>query len=397
MKTAVAEQAASVINEAIKPYAEKAQGLHDYASAIVELERKKAELNTPAAEKGNTFARYTRALALGKGDPDRAAFEAGRAWGTEDSVVKALKNWREDKALTAGNPSGAGSVIPPAVAAEFIELLRGRAVVRSIARVFPMPNGNLQFRKQTAAATAAYSAESTNITASQLEVGTVNLSFKKLTALSPVSNSLLRFGAPEIDAMVREDLLAVMALKEDAAFLAGNGLSNMPLGIFGRVNAANVFADAGTTFAQQLADYTKAIKLLEEGDVDVNEDNGYFIVAPRVFWGIFGTVGTNTDGPFMAGLQLPEPRLLGHRILKTTQAKKAFAGGDATESTLGSTADRIYFVHAPSLVIGDSMNLQVAAFDGGAYYNGSSVVSGVSLDETVIRVISEHDFGMRHD
>jgi len=55
------------------------------------------------------------------------------------------------------------------------------------------------------------------------------------------------------------------------------------------------------------------------------------------------------------------------------------------------------FVHSPSCLIGDSLNVQVDVFPNGAYYDGSVVVSGISTDETPIRVLREHDFAMRHD
>lgn len=399
VKKAFAEHAKPILDEALKPYIEKSNGMSEYAQALVEIERKKSELQTPPGEKGLKLARYARALALGKGDPERAIRESAYYWGTDDHVTKGLKSAYE-KALTAGSPTGAGALIPPAVSAEFIELLRGRAVVRSLARIIPMPNGHLQIRKQTAAATASYSGESTNITASQQTVGMLNLSFKKLAALTPVSNSLLRFANPEVDRMVRDDLLAVMSLKEDAAFLAGNGLVNMPAGVFTQVDPANVFADAGTTYAQQIGDYTKAIKLIEEADVPIMDGDLAWVLAPRVFWGVYKTTGATEDAtsPFQAGLNLNPPRLVGNEVHRTTQAKKAFAGSDATESTLANTADRIYLVHKPSLLIGDSLNLQVDAYDGGAYVDATTgaVVSAVSRDETVIRVISEHDFALRY-
>jgi len=267
-------------------------------------------------------------------------------------------------------------------------------VIRSLARTLPMPAGNLSMRKQTAAGTAYYVGESSNATASQQTVGDINFSFKKLVALTPVSNSLLRMASPEADAFVREDLLQIMALREDAAFLTDDGTGNTPVGLFNLIDAANIFADAGTTFAQQIGDYTKAVKLVEEANVPVDDQNGHYILAPRVFWGIYKTAGATEDAtlPFAPGFNLPEPRLLGYRVHKTTQAKKITNAG----ADLANTADRIYFVHAPSMIIADSLDLKVDSFDGAAYYDGSNVVSGVSRDETVIRVISEHDFALRH-
>jgi hypothetical protein len=40
--------------------------------------------------------------------------------------------------------------------------------------------------------------------------------------------------------------------------------------------------------------------------------------------------------------------------------------------------------------------VQVDVFPGGAYQDGSVVVSGISNDETPIRIIKEMDFNMRY-
>jgi hypothetical protein len=39
----------------------------------------------------------------------------------------------------------------------------------------------------------------------------------------------------------------------------------------------------------------------------------------------------------------------------------------------------------------------VDATTEGAYYDGSSVQATFSLDQTVVRVIEEHDFALRYD
>lgn len=385
VKAAIKEHAPAAIQEVIKPFVEKNSKLDELADAITKLERDKSQL-TPE-QKSLGFARFTRALAMGRGDRDRAIHETKRAgWASDDYVVKAL---------TASDPAGAGSLIPQAYSSEFIELLRGKAVIRGMARVIPMPQGNLSFRRQATPGTAYYVGESTNVTSSQQQVGDLNFSFKKLVSLTPVSNSLLRMAVPAADAFVRDDLLQVMALREDSAFLTDNGTSSTPMGLFYQIAAANQYADAGTSFAQQIGDYTKAIRLVEEANVPVDDASGHWIMAPRVFWGIYKTTGSTEDAtaPFQKGLDMVPPRLLGYQVHKSTQAKKVTNAG----TDLAATADRIYFVHAPAMIIADGLELKVETFDGAAYYDGSAVVSGVSRDETVIRVISEHDFGLRYD
>lgn len=377
----IAEHAPVAMKEAIAPYIEKSATLEKYADTIVELERKKQELNTPPEMKGCAFARYARLNAIGKGSWERGVHEAKTKsnWGPDDPTIKAV-----EKALQADIPEAAGRLIPAATSAEFIELLRGQTVVRSIARVIPMPEGNLTLRKQTAAATATYTGESTAVNATQQTVGDVVLSFKKLVTITAVSNTLLRFASDMADQMVRDDLLQVMALKEDTEFITGDATASTPQGILNRVDAANKFNDAGTTYGNQLSDYTKAIRLLEAANIPLTTQTGWWLMHPQVFWGIYSTVGATEDAtsPFQAGLNMSPPQLLGFRVLKTTQVG----------------TDRIYFCHGPTLLIGDSMNLDVAGFDGASYVDSTgTLVSGASRDESIIRVVSEHDFNMRHN
>jgi hypothetical protein len=46
---------------------------------------------------------------------------------------------------------------------------------------------------------------------------------------------------------------------------------------------------------------------------------------------------------------------------------------------------------------GVSLKVGANASDSAAYYDGSNVVAAYSQDQTVIRVLAEHDFVLRHD
>jgi hypothetical protein len=66
-------------------------------------------------------------------------------------------------------------------------------------------------------------------------------------------------------------------------------------------------------------------------------------------------------------------------------------------SFIGASSGMSFFVHAPSLVIWDSMSRTVEAWRGGAYVDSNATVqSGISNDETVITCIAEHDFQQRY-
>ena len=130
------------------------------------------------------------------------------------------------KALTAGDATASGTLVPTQFSTDFIELLRSVAVMRKLGvTTLPLPVGNITLPKATGGATAGYIGEtsSDNIAKSQLSTGDISLKFKKLAVLTPISNSLLRYSSPGADAIVRNDLLAAMAVKEDGAFIRGQG------------------------------------------------------------------------------------------------------------------------------------------------------------------------------
>jgi HK97 family phage major capsid protein len=62
----------------------------------------------------------------------------------------------------------------------------------------------------------------------------------------------------------------------------------------------------------------------------------------------------------------------------------------------GTNESEVYFVNWVDCVIGEALNLMIDVSDTAAYYDGSAVVAPFSQDQTVIRVISEHDFNMRY-
>lgn len=378
------------LTEALKPLSEKQQSL---MSEMLEIQKRQEQRTKPDSEKGLMFARFARALFLGKGDMEQAAFEVKKYWGADDPVLKGLDGSMKLKNLAAGNAAAAGNIVIPEWSREWIELLRNQTIIRGLPgiRTFPMPVGAITMRKQSIAGVAYYVGEAANITKSDQNVNLLNMVYKKLAALTVVSNDLLRFAGPEADAFVRDDLLLVSAIREDLAFLLGDGTVGTPVGIFNFSAAANKFASAGTTLANQQADLAKSIRKLQEGNVPLTLENGFFLMAPRTYWGLFNLV--STTGNYIFRDELSRGRLLGYPIRVSNQIP-INVGATGTGS---GAASMLLFVHSPSCLIGDSLNVQVDVFYNGAYYDGSAVVSGISTDETVIRVLREHDFALRHD
>jgi HK97 family phage major capsid protein len=376
----------------------------DTAGVLAQLvqsaeDRKKAE-DVDASLGKYPYGRKARAVALAAlegvplDDADGIAKVARKYWPSGYSA--SIEKWASlvKATLTAGNASTAGAMVMPSYDPEWIELLRNNTVIRGKARTVPMPRGATSKRKQTGAGTAYYQGETDRITPSNLTVGRADLSYKKLTALTVVSNDLLRFSSGEADRIVQEDLLSVSALREDRAFLVGNPPvdSGSPQGIRYQTAAANVAATAGTSLANFQTDLTNNVRLVQASNIPVTPANSGFILSPSTFWTIYALTTTTGDWVFAAGLAQGQPRLLGFPVYLSTQL-------EVTNSFIGTSSGLNIFAHFPSLEIHDSMSRTVEAFRGGAYYNPdiSAVASGISNDETVITCIAEHDFLQVYD
>lgn len=255
-----------------------------------------------------------------------------------------------------------------------------------------MPRGASSRRKQTAASTATYQGELGPIAQTSQSVSRVNLSYKKLTGATVVSNDLIRFSGGEADRFVQEDLLRVSALREDRAFLVGNPPtdSGSPQGIRYQTAAGNIAATAGTSLANFQTDLTNLVKLVQSNNIMATPANSGFVMSVSTFWTIYALTTTTGDWVFAPNLAEGTPRLLGFPVYLSTQL-------EVGNSWIGASSGLNMFVHWPSIEIHDSMARTVEAFRGGAYHDGSTIQSGISNDETVITCIAEHDFLQVYD
>lgn len=399
VREAVTEHFGPMLREAMAPLT---KANTDLADKLVSIARKDEPGPPPAASLGKyPIGRRVRALAMAtlggnSGDPECAIHEIKRAPGWPASVADPTIKWLEyvKTTLTSGAAPTAGDMVLPQYDAEWIELLRNTAIVRGLCRTMPMPRGATSRRKQTGSATAYYQGETDRMTPSNLTVGRVNLSYKKLTALTVVGNDLIRFTGNEADRIVQEDLLRVIALREDRAFLVGNPPTDngSPQGIRYQTIAAHINASAGVTLANFQADLTAAIRRVQAANIPATPDNSAFLISPSTFWTMYALATTTGDMIFAQMLSGAPPRMFGFPVFLTTQL-------ETTNSFIGANAGMIFFVYTPAMEIHDSLQRTVATYVGGAYYDPAlaAVASGISNDETVITCISEHDFLQTYD
>ena len=104
--------------------------------------------------------------------------------------------------------------------------------------IVDMPMGNLTIPRLAAGATAGYQGELDDMASSQETFDDIQLNAKKLTALVPVSNDLLRRAPANLEQIVRDDMVQSLARREDLAFLLGDGSGGSPVGLLNQCAAA---------------------------------------------------------------------------------------------------------------------------------------------------------------
>jgi HK97 family phage major capsid protein len=324
-----------------------------------------------------------------KTDPKDIALKWGDKWLAED--IERGQSPENVKALTGLDPTSnigtGGALVPVEYMQEIIELLRSRNVVRaSGARVFPLETGAMNIPRHTGAATAAYVGENTNHTTSDQSFDQVTLRAKKLIASTAVSNDLMRSSDPNADQVVRDDIVATLANRQDLAFLRGDGTSDDPVGILNAIAGANSqSANATVNIANVVADATAAMELVEGADTPMLRPVWY--MTSRTKNGLLRLV--TSEGNFLFRDELSAGTFMGYPYFITNQIPKNLgAGTNETE---------VYFGDATEALIGDTRVFDLEVFPGGAYYDGSNVISGIAQDQTVIKVVSTHDFDLRHD
>lgn len=346
--------------------------------SVVEIVAAEEDKNKP--EKGIRFARFIRSVAASRAFGQSPAEFADKVLG--DKVVS--------RALAAGVAASGGFTVPQDLMAEIIEFLRPNAVVRSLnPRTLPMPNGSLNMPKMTAGAVATYIGENQNVVKTEQAFGSVKLIAKKLSALVPISNDLIRYSAVAVDSAVREDMALGVAQAEDLAFIAGKGTQYSPRGLRNWCLAAQEVTATvvGSLTPQKVyTDLQSLILKLRQQNVRFVRPG--WIISPRTEFYLRTLQTTTGNLTTLAAEMLSSGTIFGYPYRVTTQVVE----------NLGSGTDETYVLLADfaDVVIGEVPNVIVQTSAEAAYYDGSSVVSAFSLDQTVIKMIIEHDLAVRH-
>ncbi len=323
-------------------------------------------------EPGVGFAQLTRALVLAKGDVEAAHSYAAKTWGEGYDVTAALQ---------ANDASAGGFLIPERLSLELITFLRPKAVIRRNCRVVPLVGGTDTMPTVETGTSAFYIGEGSDIGETEPTFGNLKFVEREIAALVPISNKLLRNSSQNVDMVVRDDLALGFAQAEDQAFLRSNGVGPAPKGI--RYLAGTTAAQSGTTIAAIDADSRKLINGLATHDIPMI--NVRWVMNPRVF-GYLQDLRDANSNPVYAGLQLAQPTFKGYPVEQTNNVPINLGSGSDSE---------IYLVDFNEAVIADTFQVRIDASESASYKVGGTLVSAYSRNQTVIRAVAAHDFGLR--
>jgi HK97 family phage major capsid protein len=206
--------------------------------------------------------------------------------------------------------------------------------------------------------------------------------------------------------VVRDDVVRAMAQREDQAFIRDDGTSGTPKGLKYWVNPANVYnANQTVNLANVTIDLGKSIQNLMAANIPmvIDQQQGYpnqstpanakcgWIFSPRVYR--YLTTLQNANGFYVFRDEMLRGQLWGWPFRVTTAVQETLT---APSNGLSNNTE-VYFGAFAHAVIGEALGVMVDASQEAAYNDGSSTQAAFSLDQTVIRVLAEHDFVLRYD
>ncbi|MGK7663369.1 MULTISPECIES: phage major capsid protein [unclassified Marinovum] len=331
------------------------------------------------AEKGLRFARMARTIAAAGGIP---------------YVAQQIAEANGDSGLFANQSAGSGPeggfLIPEDVSEEVIELLRPQSVVTAMGpRIVPMPNGNMTMNRRASGATFSYGAEQSDAPATGVTFGQVRLSAKKLHGIIPMSNDLLRSASTAVDRLVRDDAVEDAAQIQDRFFLRGVGTEYAPKGL--RYQAVGTSFESTHILTMtaspdvQKVDNDLGRLELALGNANLPYSGAHWVMSPRVAMYLTNLRDGNGNKVYP---EMSDGMLRKKPVHVTTEIPDNLGVG--TESEIG-------LVHPSHVIVGEHMGIEIAMSSQAAYKDSSGTMQAAfSRDETLLRLIMQHDLGLRH-
>lgn len=215
--------------------------------------------------------------------------------------------------------SAGGFLVPEELLANIIVLREQFGVFRQECQVIPMGSDTLNWPRRIGGLTAYFTGENTAVTESQAAWDNVNLTAKKLGALTRMSNEIAEDAVVSIADWLVGEIAYAFASKEDDAGFNGDGSSNFG-GIRGvcsiftdGAHAAGQYTTSNATLTSlTIADFTGVMGKLPQYALP----GAKWYMSQQMFYSAAGTVLAKAGGNTIATLANDpmNPRLLGFPV-----------------------------------------------------------------------------------
>ncbi len=153
--------------------------------------------------------------------------------------------------LTVGIFGSGGALVPTEMRLPVIEALRNRTVLDNLGiRFLGGLQGNVVIPRQTGVSAPSAVAEIAQLAASNPQFDQIALTPRRCGNTVPYSKQLLLQSSPDVEALIRDDNFAQIAIKIDSMGLNGSGANSEPLGIMQQPGINSIVFGAAATYAK---------------------------------------------------------------------------------------------------------------------------------------------------
>jgi len=279
--------------------------------------------------------------------------------------AEVMRNWKRDLNST----DDAALFTDDFRGGDFIEsLVNASSVMAAGATVLQGLSGDVKIPRKTGTASAGWVAESTNVSESEMTVGSVTMTPKTVGVHTDISRQLLLQTAASLDveALVRADLSRAIALAIDLGGLEGSGSSGQPTGILNTsgINTVTNFAAANPTWAETV---TLETALAEDNSL---MGNLAYILPAAMYGALKTTLKDSGSGQYVVE---PGGTINGYRAIVSNQA----------------TAGNMYFGNFADLLMGFFGGLDIYLDESAlALQGGLRIIALQSMDIAVRHAVS---------
>lgn len=319
------------------------------------------------------------------GEKSQRLDEAERIYGGgQHPAVRAFS-----KALSINVGTSGGFAIPNDLSEQMIPLLHPAVAVRRAgADVLPMPHGALSLSSVVHGANASWGDSGAPIPASQPAFGRLDATARKMTVLTPISNSLLRYSLPAFDKRLADHFAAAVGSAEDVAFLRSEGTEFAPRGLRGFAAADGTVLTSAPVFTTEtiVDELCLMAKTVLEANVPMRRPS--WVLNPATVL-LLKTL-KNMDGAYPFAHELASGRLFGWPVFETTSIP--------LDLTIGGNAGctEVYLFDAGEALIFEGPVFELALARNGFWTDVEGNHSGVQEDASVLRCVAGRDFKLQH-